>query len=754
MSLQRILNGIVHFLIKAVVVVLIIFGIIRFTGNQKNYERVREIEELVESMPPGMSINEARVTQTIDENTMDTDCDGLSDVDEINIYGTDPTKASTAGDLYTDGYKVARGWDPHVSKEYEGEMNFPHNKVKNEIIFIPADPMDMEACANVGDETNSYRNKDFNILGTYTVSYYRGNKLSVNLEKYLSDNKKDDIYIFVLTYGGVTDKKASACDLTYEDNIATFDYNFDGYEHYTVCITKKTGGLFENGQDVIFENTANTDYKKVMGSASVNALMSIVSGNTAADNAATDHTASEIGRELLGTIAEENHGDWFNLQDLIDIDGELLKNDAADGLVCASTHWYLLFNQPEMYYVSTGDEELDKRLKEKIVDAAKKLRAVEMGAPDKGIWKTKVALPTIDDVEEVSKEKMAVLKAIYAARIPENSYTHPAYTLKESFEPMWTSYSSFKEDLLAEEITGTETTFFNMEKETFPFCNFSTPYSPDGTCAGFAYYVANKHNSGTYAKKGTEEVFRKGHEIDNITESSISWDISKNEENATLLDYGVDDFHDFDYSKNFGWFTNLQTRDEATQNFAKMLISGYFKYNRTSTNNVFEKNIPLYTYNEYFNKKTLDDVIKYLDTGKVLMLTLGQYDINFTKRFNEHKSLGESLEGTMHAVNIVGYEYPKDNPGHLYLRIYDNNIPVKYLRAGCNNIIDIWEDENKRFQFSYKPVPDVLWELDLGNAESYGYSSKHYGYIFDIYQDDLTLMYNDAIVWKDYETVK
>ncbi len=45
----------------------------------------------------------------------DTDNDGLTDWQEINIYHTDPLKADTDGDGYPDGYEVHRGFNPKGS---------------------------------------------------------------------------------------------------------------------------------------------------------------------------------------------------------------------------------------------------------------------------------------------------------------------------------------------------------------------------------------------------------------------------------------------------------------------------------------------------------------------------------------------------------------------------------------------------------------------------------------------------------------
>ena len=42
----------------------------------------------------------------------DLDGDGLSNFDETDLYGTDPTKVDTDGDLFSDGGEVVSGRDP------------------------------------------------------------------------------------------------------------------------------------------------------------------------------------------------------------------------------------------------------------------------------------------------------------------------------------------------------------------------------------------------------------------------------------------------------------------------------------------------------------------------------------------------------------------------------------------------------------------------------------------------------------------
>ena len=64
--------------------------------------------------PPALS-TEPAATPSADlaiEPDGDFDDDGLFNADEIDIYGTDPTKFDTDGDLFSDGGEVVSGRDP------------------------------------------------------------------------------------------------------------------------------------------------------------------------------------------------------------------------------------------------------------------------------------------------------------------------------------------------------------------------------------------------------------------------------------------------------------------------------------------------------------------------------------------------------------------------------------------------------------------------------------------------------------------
>ncbi|HIT21473.1 MAG TPA: hypothetical protein IAB56_00685 [Candidatus Scybalousia intestinigallinarum] len=68
----------------------------------------------------------------------DTDGDGLTDGEEVNIYHSDPLKYSTSGDDISDYLKVKKGLDIH-SVYSEKDMQFETKTVKSTVKLIPSD---------------------------------------------------------------------------------------------------------------------------------------------------------------------------------------------------------------------------------------------------------------------------------------------------------------------------------------------------------------------------------------------------------------------------------------------------------------------------------------------------------------------------------------------------------------------------------------------------------------------------------------
>lgn len=175
----------------------------------------------------------------------DSDYDGLTDKEEIEVYGTDPLKSSTAGDLYTDGYKVANDMDP--AKAYEmSEQTFPNNNCK-EVILSADDAADLSAV--VDDATDRYSLSDYGIdkiYKGYWLYNYSGT-VRLNLKKVFSKNSitESDIDIWMyqgdfLVYG-LSDLKK--CNYTMDGNQAVIAEELTADSSYYIYVTEKTNAL-------------------------------------------------------------------------------------------------------------------------------------------------------------------------------------------------------------------------------------------------------------------------------------------------------------------------------------------------------------------------------------------------------------------------------------------------------------------------------------------------------------------------------
>lgn len=119
-----------------------------------------------------------------EENGSDTDGDGLTDKEEIEVYGSDPLKTSTAGDLYFDSYKVEHNMDLHTYYEYEGEFEYEHKEyfdndesvnllsLQDTICFYPTAPESKDVRVSSNGEIVP---ENFEIYQEYEIWNFAGN---------------------------------------------------------------------------------------------------------------------------------------------------------------------------------------------------------------------------------------------------------------------------------------------------------------------------------------------------------------------------------------------------------------------------------------------------------------------------------------------------------------------------------------------------------------------------------------------------
>lgn len=129
----------------------------------------------------------------------DTDGDGLTDKEEIEVYGSDPLKRSTSGDLYTDAYKIENGMDIHTSYDYSEDVVFAGNEC-DEVILTATAAEDMDAVV---------KKYGFNDIDGYTVYanyniYNYGGQVAFNVSGIVKENdiKVSDLVVLRCTWTG------------------------------------------------------------------------------------------------------------------------------------------------------------------------------------------------------------------------------------------------------------------------------------------------------------------------------------------------------------------------------------------------------------------------------------------------------------------------------------------------------------------------------------------------------------------------
>ena len=176
------------------------------------------------------------------EDGSDTDEDGLTDKEEIEEYGSDPLKYSTADDMYSDSYKVKHDMDFFTAAEYDGTTKAKNNNCE-EVILDLDEAADLTAY--VTDGTDDYSLNDFGINTVYKgykIYNYNG-KVSIDIKKILKKNNIElsDISVYIcpsgFVYYGLTDLEN--CKYTENDSVIDIDYELEGDQTYYIYITEK-----------------------------------------------------------------------------------------------------------------------------------------------------------------------------------------------------------------------------------------------------------------------------------------------------------------------------------------------------------------------------------------------------------------------------------------------------------------------------------------------------------------------------------
>ena len=191
---------------------------------------------------------------------------------------------------------------------------------------------------------------------------------------------------------------------------------------------------------------------------------------------------------------------------------------------------------------------------------------------------------------------------------------------------------------------------FSLKEDVLPFENFSSYISASGNCKGISYFTMRLYNTGTYPSQGE-------YAIDDTT--TITWDLSKDPENQTLLNSGLRDYKDAEFTskhtdKNTGLMQNGLTQGEIE--FINMIGCAWAEANEKRQGYMGDNNAHI-----GYDFQIINEMKGKLDSGKVLEIG--------SSVFTEDKQ-------TMGGHSVLTYDYVDVDMGEedaAVFFIYDSN---------------------------------------------------------------------------------
>ena len=535
-----------------------------FVGDRTDEAMMSAIHEYFKDGPSdikGMTKSEKVNAGLNPADGSDSDYDGLTDKEEIEQYSSDPLKASTAGDLYTDGYKVAHNMDLHTKYDYEGDSSFSING----FTFTAVSPFDFDAkISNGTKEISKYkkyeadRDIDYDdVYEVYMINNYSNNTFVVNLnDVFVNNTPIDGEKITLKIFENFDKEPISGVDIKEDDNTftVTLPQNMFPMSTYTVFICKDKG---------------------VIGGF-LSSFNDVVSGTT--DSTSEDASESENAR----------------YQSLI-------------------THWpfmCFIFNvYPKIYITDTATEQ-------QIADTVRMANACYKESNPFFVKKGYEKVFTKEDCKVVSKryikEKTDFLESVFGRRymymglMSDRMFFSGCYSPLDQYTDMYAAEREEKKEL-AKEFSG---------NDRFCFSNFNTNYYTDGhgVCSGYAWLVSMIHDhdglnslSGSYYSP--------------YYDTEVSYDMDANDpDNLTLLDRYVGDYKAYKFkilAIGDKAFNGPLTDDE--KEFTKMVSAYWAQFNDAiSQGDVALRGFISNKSMNFLSWQTVENMKKSLDDNKIL----------------------------------------------------------------------------------------------------------------------------------------
>jgi len=500
----------------------------------------------------------------------DSDCDGLTDKDEIEKYGSDPLKSSTSGDLYSDSYKLANNMDLFTFYDYDKEYTPKLDESNGTVLLTPMVPTDTLACI----KEKSRAVDGYNVYKTYWIQSF-GGYLKIDVSAILEEHGLSMKDIVVLkNKSNILQSEVEKYDVSKEGNFIVINEQCNPYDSYLFCIASKKG-LGESIMD---------------GVSDIASLAGI-----SFDAFQVEKDGEVIKAEVV----------MFGFPVKTSIGGEKALN---------------------LWYVDTGDASINQQEINVLVDSANYYSTVILR---KRIYYTAddcIAMPYKDIKEKI--DSLAWLDACnYKNRKEGIGYYASEFFVHGSLNDLAENIIVLENpDDKKENVESISS--FNHAEETFPFTNFGSYVSPGGNCAGIAYVTACLHNTGTIGSDIYYDSDKYGYfeyNLNNHSELSTLLDYGLNDyEHYDWLPYNeVWEDTNGDGKKEFikvekqiaegDYYENVLT--ESQKEFVDMIATYWAAVNDASHQDIFST----YGKNGGYDYSMIEKMKKSLDNGKILI---------------------------------------------------------------------------------------------------------------------------------------
>ena len=556
----------------------------------------------------------------------DSDLDGLTDKEEIEQYKTDPLKMSTAGDLYSDGYKVAHDMDLFTYYERdEASMVFHQSKAKD-LHFHPETVVDLMVKAYQYEDVEE---ETFNcpVLRLYTVLVFNGT-ITIDVSEVLKKNglEMSDIAVYIETNNDYLGEKKSPLEectfSTVSDSaMITLNHEFRSQD--------EKGNYCSYSIAIINKQVANEMTEPIKRH--------------------TDEEIEEIKKErLLVTYDSKSKEEQMTAL--------YVSLDDVDAVMFGSPAIYAFFGKAmQVWIADNGNDEFYDIIEKKMLAAVDCLT--------EGIQKkctVKVYRKSIEEIEK-KKKRLSTLhpgskwdgRDEYEWDQAIFSWTDLATTMKYRYNSSDKKYSDYV--YAARKVLGIVDNDISMD--ILPFQNFSSPVSEGGLCAGFALLTARLHNDGSIPVTGQRMLTQSP----NQSGIPVSWDLSA-EENKTLTDMYLYDYKDdkfvSEHRDKFSGGMKWSSYSEEEKQFVNLLGAYWDEANEAFSDP--KKFHPLHYINErsVYGWVEFERLMDYLDHNYIAVAGFADKDGG-------------------HAVNIYGYEEIQNSERgrEVHFFVYDNNYP-------------------------------------------------------------------------------